>query len=134
MHRANGNNSSPRFSSAFWQHHRPPPDLTPFKQLFLRCGTEVAQMLKDGIIESMSPWSSPIMVAPKPDSSMLCNDFWKCHLGQPRYRKPQEWKVEVMRHYPHPITKEQVCALLGLVGYYRCFVPNFSLLSSPFQI
>lgn len=40
---------------------------------------KVAQMLKDGIIkESTSPWSSRIVMVPKPGSSLhLCNDFRK---------------------------------------------------------
>lgn len=39
---------------------------------------EVKWMLKDGFIKvSASPWSSPIVVAPKLDRSIhLCNDFW----------------------------------------------------------
>lgn len=39
------------------------------------------RMLKDGIIEeSTSPWSSPTMVVPKPNSSLqLCNDFQKVY-------------------------------------------------------
>ncbi|KAI2642994.1 Retrovirus-related Pol polyprotein from transposon 17.6 [Labeo rohita] len=32
---------------------------------------------------------------------------------------------------PRPTTKTQVQAFLGLAGYYRCFIPNFSTLASP---
>ncbi len=45
--------------------------------------------------------------------------------------KPQEKKVEAVRSSPKPSTKSQVRAVLGLVGYYRCFIPNFSSLATP---
>lgn len=40
---------------------------------------EVAKMLQKRVIEECSsPWSSPIVVVPKPDDSLcLCNDFGK---------------------------------------------------------
>lgn len=40
---------------------------------------------------------------------------------------PQEQKVKASRSYVQPTTKSQVCAFLGLAGYYRCFIPNFSI-------
>ncbi len=45
--------------------------------------------------------------------------------------KPQERKVEAVRAAPRPSTKTQVRAFLGLAGYYRCFIPNFSSLAAP---
>ncbi len=61
----------------------------------------------------------------------------KCHLAlfEAKYLgfqvgrgliKPQEKKVEAVRAAPRPGTKTQVQAFLGLAGYYRCFIPNFS--------
>ncbi len=66
----------------------------------------------------------------------------KCHLAlfEARYLgfrvgrgliKPQERKVEAVRAAPRPSTKTQVRAFLGLAGYYRCFIPNFSSLAAP---
>ncbi len=66
----------------------------------------------------------------------------KCHLGlsEEKYLgfqvrrgliKPQEKKVEVVQSSPKPSTKSQVRAFLGLAGYYRCFIPNFSSLAAP---
>lgn len=46
--------------------------------------------------------------------------------------KLQKSKVEVVRSYPCPTTKHLVYVLLGLVGYYRHFVLNFS--SLPFLL
>ncbi|KAL1252623.1 hypothetical protein QQF64_017316 [Cirrhinus molitorella] len=44
---------------------------------------------------------------------------------------PQEKKVEAILSAPMPRTKTQVRAFLGLAGYYRCFIPNFSSLATP---
>ncbi len=63
----------------------------------------------------------------------------KCHLAlsEAKYLgfqvgqgliRPQEKKVEAVRTTPRPETKTQVRAFLGLAGYYRCFIPNFSSL------
>ena len=40
--------------------------------------------------------------------------------------EPEEGKVAAVRDYPTPITKRDVQAFLGLVGYYRHFVPHFA--------
>ncbi len=45
--------------------------------------------------------------------------------------KPQEKKVAAILSAPRPSTKTQVRAFLGLAGYYRCFIPNFSSLAAP---
>lgn len=38
-------------------------------------------MLHDGIKESTSPYSNPIMVVPMPDGSIwLCNNFWELNV------------------------------------------------------
>ncbi|KAI2647466.1 Retrovirus-related Pol polyprotein from transposon 17.6 [Labeo rohita] len=66
----------------------------------------------------------------------------KCHLAlsEAKYLgfqvgrgliRPQEKKVEAIHSAPRPGTKTQVRAFLGLVGYYRCFIPNFSSLAAP---
>ncbi|KAL0184750.1 hypothetical protein M9458_020446, partial [Cirrhinus mrigala] len=45
--------------------------------------------------------------------------------------KPQEKKVEAVRQAQQPHSKTQVRAFLGLAGYYRCFIPNFSSIAAP---
>ncbi|KAI2644624.1 Retrovirus-related Pol polyprotein [Labeo rohita] len=44
---------------------------------------------------------------------------------------PQETKVKAVRTAPRPEMKTQVRPFLGLAGYYRCFIPNFSSLAAP---
>ncbi len=66
----------------------------------------------------------------------------KCHLAltEAKYLgfqvgrgliKPQEKKVAAILSAPRPTSKTQVRAFLGLAGYYRCFIPNFSSLAAP---
>uniref|UniRef100_A0A803K005 Gypsy retrotransposon integrase-like protein 1 n=1 Tax=Xenopus tropicalis TaxID=8364 RepID=A0A803K005_XENTR len=45
--------------------------------------------------------------------------------------KPQVSKIEGIQQWPRPNSKKQVRAFLGIVGYYRRFVPNFASLASP---
>ena len=40
--------------------------------------------------------------------------------------RPQEDKVQAVRNAPRPTTKRQMKSFLGLAGFYRCFVQNFS--------
>jgi len=40
--------------------------------------------------------------------------------------RPQEAKVEAIQSYQMPKTKKDLRAFLGLVGYYRKFIPRFS--------
>ena len=45
--------------------------------------------------------------------------------------KPQTGKVESLTTWPRPTTKKQVRTFLGLVGYYRQFIPNFADRTAP---
>lgn len=45
--------------------------------------------------------------------------------------RPQEAKVSAVKDFPIPKTKSQVRAFLGLVGYYRRFIPKFSSVAAP---
>lgn len=40
--------------------------------------------------------------------------------------KPQASKIEAVRDFPQPLTKKDMRAFLGLVGYYRRFIPQFA--------
>ncbi|XP_078249909.1 uncharacterized protein LOC144589343 [Pogona vitticeps] len=66
----------------------------------------------------------------------------KCQLGSPEIKylghmvgggmiKPLEAKIEAVRDWPRPTTKRKVKSFLGLVGYYRKFIPRFSEIAAP---
>ena len=44
--------------------------------------------------------------------------------------QPKTAKVEAIRDFKVPQTKKDVRAFLGLVGYYRKFIPNFAEISA----
>ena len=52
-------------------------------------------------------------------------DFVGLRVGGDRIQ-PREALVQAIIEYPRPQTKKQVKSFLGLVGYYRKFIPNFS--------
>ena len=60
----------------------------------------------------------------------------KCHLGTDHCQylghvigrkiiQPQQDKIESVKEFPIPKSKKDVRTFLGLVGYYRKFIPNF---------
>ncbi|GFX19925.1 retrovirus-related Pol polyprotein from transposon 297 [Trichonephila clavipes] len=49
------------------------------------------------------------------------------HLVGQGLRTPGELKVQVIKDFPFPTNKTQVRAFLGLSGYYRRYIPEFSL-------
>ncbi|XP_063802613.1 uncharacterized protein LOC134979934 [Pseudophryne corroboree] len=45
--------------------------------------------------------------------------------------RPEPAKVEAILNWPRPSNQKQVRAFLGLAGYYRRFVPQYSTLAKP---
>ena len=61
----------------------------------------------------------------------------KCHIAKTEVEylgyvigggviRPQLSKIDALASYPPPVTKKKVRSFLGLVGWYRRFIPNFS--------
>lgn len=40
--------------------------------------------------------------------------------------KPMMSKVEAIQNFPIPTTKKKVKSFLGMIGFYRKFIPNFA--------
>ncbi|XP_064462613.1 uncharacterized protein LOC135373319 [Ornithodoros turicata] len=66
----------------------------------------------------------------------------KCHLAQSEVlylghrvgqgkRKPAELKVEAIANFPRPQSKAEVRGFLGLTGYYRSYIRQYSEIASP---
>ena len=66
----------------------------------------------------------------------------KCQFGQEKVHylghvigggevQPEPVKVRAVKEYPIPATKKDVQAFLGLVGYYRWFIPQFVSIAAP---
>ena len=45
--------------------------------------------------------------------------------------KPEHHKTQTIKDYKIPVTKKEVCAFLGLTGYYRRFIPCYSEIAKP---
>lgn len=54
------------------------------------------------------------------------------HIITPEGIKPNPDKVYAIKNFPIPRTTKEIKSFLGLVGYYRKFIPNFSKLTKPF--
>ena len=69
----------------------------------------------------------------KPSKCMIGYDSIEC-LGQNivgQTVRPQEDKIQAIRDAPRPSTKRQIKSFLGLAGFYRRVIPNFSSIASP---
>lgn len=69
----------------------------------------------------------------KPSKCNFCLESIEClgHVVGGNNLKPNPDKLKAIQDAPRPQTKKQVRSFLGLVGFYRSFVPNFSSIAVP---
>ncbi len=139
--------------SGHWQYrvlpfglHGAPATFQRMMDILLRPHQAYAAANLDDVVVHSETWEDHLERLPR----VLLELHWaglsanprKCHLAltEAKYLgfqvgrgliKPQEKKVAAILSAPRPTSKTQVRAFLGLAGYYRCFIPNFSSLAAP---
>ncbi len=126
--------------------HGAPATFQGLKDILVRAHQAYAAAYNDDIIIHSECWKTYLehlrRVLTELRRAGLNANPKKCHLGltEAKYLgykigrgliKPQERKVEAVKKFQCPVNKTQVRAFLGLAGYYRCFIPNFSSIACP---
>lgn len=107
----------------------------------LRGADDYAAAYIDDIVVFSQTWEEHVEhladVFRRIQSAGLVINARKCHIAKPEVQylgyvigggaiRPQVGKVEAIEAWPLPSTKRQVRSFLGLMGWYRRFIPNFS--------
>ena len=68
-----------------------------------------------------------------PSKSILCSDSipFLGHVVSADGIQPEQAKVAAMQALPRPTSADQVRSYLGVLGFYRCYVPAYSRIASP---
>lgn len=68
-----------------------------------------------------------------PAKSILCGDAmpYLGHVVSAEGMQPEDAKVAAIQNLPTPKNAEQVRSFLGVIGFYRCYVPGYSQISKP---
>ncbi|XP_071923187.1 uncharacterized protein [Coffea arabica] len=92
--------------------------------------TKELQRQVDGLLgkgwvkESLSPCAVPVILVPKKDGT------WR-YVVSSQGIKVDKSKIEAIEQWPTPTSVPDVRSFLGLAGFYRRFVKNFSTLAAP---
>ncbi|GJR36071.1 putative reverse transcriptase domain-containing protein [Tanacetum coccineum] len=83
---------------------------------------QLQELLSKGLIRpSSSPWGAPILFVKKKDGSML--NAKGIHVDPAKVEAIKKWEV--------PRTPTEIRQFMGLAGYYRRFIENFSKIAKP---
>jgi hypothetical protein len=68
-----------------------------------------------------------------PSKSILCSDSMPFlgHVVSADGIQPDQAKVAAMQALPRPTSAEQVRSYMGVLGFYRCYVPAYSRIAAP---
>eukprot|EP00794_Sanderia_malayensis_P000634 gene634-1302_t len=89
---------------------------------------QITEMLNNDIIRpSSSPWNAPLSKCVFASAQV---DFLGFELSRQGIR-PQSRLTDAIRSYQQPSTKKELKAFLGLTGFYRAFIPDFTRISQP---
>ena len=94
---------------------------------------QLQTMLQSGVIsESTSPWNSPLIVAKKKDGSLrLCVDFRCLNAQAKKDAKPLPRIDDTLSLLNGNSFFSSLDLISGIIGYYRKFIPKFSLKAAP---
>jgi hypothetical protein len=68
-----------------------------------------------------------------PAKSILCGDSmpYLGHVVSADGMRPEDAKVAAIQGLPTPKSADQVRSFLGVIGFYRCYVPGYSQIAKP---
>ncbi|KAD7476987.1 hypothetical protein E3N88_00123 [Mikania micrantha] len=95
------------------------------------------QELRDkGFIRpNFSPWGAPVLFVKKKDGSFrMCIDYRELNKLTIKNRDGihvDPAKIEAIKNWDVPTTPTEIRSFLGLEGYYRRFISNFSKIALP---